>query len=150
MRHAAFAIAAVLLSACTTAQVQRVSAAYEDAFVPIESIGRFDHWRQKASPDELLKDGHPFSLVELGRRFEVGAGVPKDRDCAAWWYNRAFLTPYDEAQSTYAGGMVISTGTLRRAGLPQARVAFKHLLKSGPVNELPLEEARRRCSAAAN
>jgi hypothetical protein len=142
------ALALVLLSGCTISQIQQASAAYEDAFVPLENIGRFDRWRQKAPPARLLQDGHPDSLVELGRRSETGeGGMPKDRTCAAYWYQRAFGTPYDEQTSTYAGGMVIDTGKVRRAGLPQARVALRKLMKAGGVEHITMGDADARCGS---
>ncbi|HEV2533715.1 hypothetical protein [Phenylobacterium sp.] len=142
---AAITASLMTLAGCSAAQWQRANAAYEDAFVPIESIGRFDRWRQKVSPADLVRDGHPLSLVEIGRRYEVGAGLPKDRDCAGWWYSEALITWYDEPQSGYAGGHVTSLGTLRRQGLPQARVALKRLRAAGPVTLLDGAQARARC-----
>lgn len=133
------------LTGCAGGRIEAAYLRYEEAFVPLESIGRFDRWRQRVAPADLLKDGHPFSLVELGRRAELGVnGVAQDRDCAAWWYQVAYQTAYQEPNPSPTGN---SVGTYTRAQLPQASVALKKLLKAGPVDGLEPLEAERRCRA---
>ena len=138
---------ALSLCACSSDQLSRASAAYEDAFVPIEDIGRFDQWRQSAPLSKLLADGQPASLVEIGRRFEVGAGVPADPSCAGWWYERAFATVYEEPWSTAdAKGRVYSGGSVRRTGYPKARVSYRKVMKTPGFERLSGAAGENRCA----
>ena len=127
----------------------QVARSYEDGFASIESIGRFDGWRQKVTPAELRAKGGAWDYLELGRRFEIGGGVPVDRDCAGYWYRTAFDTPYEEAKSSYGGnGQATGRWMETRNGLPQARVAYRKLLKGGAV-DMGVPEARCQPSARA-
>ena len=136
-----------LLAACNSDQLRRANAAYEDAFVPVEDIGRFDQWRRSAPFPKLLADGQPASLVEIGRRFEVGAGVPTDPSCAGWWYERAFDVFYQEAGSSAdAKGRVYSTGTVRRTGYPKARVSYRKVMKTPGFERLDDRAGSARCA----
>jgi len=86
---------------------------------------------------------------ELGRRFEVGLGLPKDEQCAAVFYSAAAQSPYDITQSASSYSIATqSTWTSapmrqRRFGLPWARAAFRRLNVSLPVDEQAA--ARLRC-----
>jgi hypothetical protein len=138
-------ICALAFSTAGCTAIQAAGVAAEDAFVPLENIGRFDHWRQQATFDRLIADGQPASFVEIGRRFGDGDRLPRDRDCAAWWYERAYFTPYVQELTTYSNGMVVSGGKVTRPGYPQARVAYKKLIKGGPARRLDAAEASMRC-----
>ena len=140
------ALLALLLGACSA--MQSAGMAYDDAFGSLEGIGRFDKWRQEATPAKLLVDGHPESLVEIGRRFEVGAGLPRDRDCAAWWYERAHGVSYQEPRYVYSSVLGSqSAGTITRSQYPRARLAYRKLLKAGPVTTLTTDQALTRCES---
>lgn len=57
--------------------------------IALESI---DSARAFAEVQSLSQEGHPASMVKLGRYYQDGIGIPADATLAEAWYRRAFET----------------------------------------------------------
>lgn len=119
---------ALCLASCQS--VRGTANAFEDFFAPIEGFPRYAQGLQTEPLEALPAARRGWREYEIGRRFELGLGVPQDPACALRWYYVAAASPYEDIDWNTASGFYGQTVT--RYGLPWARIAIRRIEKSAP------------------